>query len=771
MRTKAWPSLQHGIGMIEVMLIIAVFSSLLLAGFLQWRVRSAEEATRQEQTQLAQAETALISYATVNYRLPCPAAVPGGLEDCTTPAQKGWFPAQTLIVSGIDPGVSVKQLRYIVQRGGSDFDLASVASDAWRPVEYSGNSLAMRDTSYSSAPIRTLSDFCARLAQGRSQTYNAGYASVASSPGRLVAFALAHPGLEDKDGDGNLFDGVNALNSTPAFEPADRGSLLSSYDDVVSERSFSSLATAFNCDTLNNSIDSVALAHDLVTVVRGMRDENIDSANTAVAWAAVSAVLAGVAIVQTGVGIASNAGNAGVDAAICAATLGFAVNACAAIGVHAGAAAIGGGVIGLNAVSIGGSIAAIVMAEKAKTKAMASGSDASTISTLTSAVACLPPGDTTTASLTAQSTAAIDSFNAQITQATNTRTIAQIDLAAARIELAQAQVARQNAINQLVAAARNNTAPATSTIDGDINMVVSLGDNLLPLQTDYAYAQATVDAAQTKTINATANLAKYQNMLDNRAAFTISTQTAVDAASVTLANLRSSGASQADIDAAAKTYNLLFADLLILKNQGPPTGSTPTLADLRDGAQVELTDATAALSVAQASLTIADNNRTTSANNYTSAYDNLLLKSAGNYTIFYPPLSSPSFVVSCTTGVAGGPLACGTTTVSTYGDVRAKLIALVGFGGDNGRSAPAADSVFSKPEKIQRKITALESEITAYSNMITDLQTRRDELAAETATALTPLPTCTTTTRNNSPFSPSFAQQIIEVVDRKGGSR
>ena len=123
------------------MILIAVMSSLLIAGFMQWRVKSYESTSRNEQIKLTQADAAVLAFATVAFRLPCPDVDRDGLEDCGANAQKGWLPTTTLRLAGADPGVHAGQLRYLVQRGSPAIDLASGADD-WRPLAYASNAVS-----------------------------------------------------------------------------------------------------------------------------------------------------------------------------------------------------------------------------------------------------------------------------------------------------------------------------------------------------------------------------------------------------------------------------------------------------------------------------------------------------------------------------------------------------------------------------------------------------------------------------------------------------
>ena len=139
---------QRGLGMLEVLLFVFVLSGLVLAGYLGWRERTALQTARIEKSTLSQADQAVITFATVMRRLPCPDTDRDGAEDCGANAQKGWLPSNTLRLAGADPGVAIGQLRYLVQRGATEYDLATL-SDSWRPLEYDDSVptfAAMRDT-------------------------------------------------------------------------------------------------------------------------------------------------------------------------------------------------------------------------------------------------------------------------------------------------------------------------------------------------------------------------------------------------------------------------------------------------------------------------------------------------------------------------------------------------------------------------------------------------------------------------------------------------
>lgn len=719
----------RGFGLLQVLLLIAVVAGLAAMGYMQWRERSAINSARQERQALTQADRAIITYASVAARLPCPDVDRDGLEDCGVGDQKGWLPSVTLSLAGADPGVGVGQLRYLVQRGGGENDL-TLLTDSWRPLEYDDTGrtfAAMRDTPPAGtyqAGITTLADLCQRIDTGRSTAHAPGMAEVRAATVRTVAYALVHPGNDDADGNNSPFDGVNA-SADPAVEDPARRPLLSAYNDIVLEKSYLSLFIGFHCQPLIDSINTVALAHDVVEQVDELKEGNIESAKQSIAFAAVAAGITAIETTATVLEGVSEAGNAAVAWALCAATLGLAVNACAAAPQHTAAIVLTGVSIGLNAASIIANVAAAVMAGNALALADSS-VDASTLT--------CPSADYSQALAAAR---------AEVTDAINDRNAIAAELAAKRNELTAANIARTNAINTLVLRIRQ---PGTSS---------NIDDRVLPLLTaadsweTYSFA---VDAAtrrrdnyQTSVNNWNAQIATYANMIANRS--TMLTQLDAEIAALDLQI------------AAAPTP---AAKEPLQRQRMEKTAQRALLSDPVE-LQKQYDDAVTARNTAQSNLTAAQNDLTTAQANlsawqaaYQTAYNNL--RNAGRYTIVIG--GGPGTVVGCSSTVAG---VCQTGDVNNSDAIRDAIHDLMG----SSSTSPHPDSKYLLPIKIQRTITALEGQLSEANKRVTDAQnlvTRLEGLAGSP-------PPCNITGRGVTPMPPATSMGILIQVDQKGGIR
>lgn len=717
----------RGFGLLQVLLLIAVMAGLASMGYLQWRARTVVDSSRQERQALNQADKAIIAFATVANRLPCPDTNRDGLEDCGAAAdQKGWLPSATLRLAGVDPGVDVGQLRYLVQRGAGANSL-TVLTDAWRPLGYddAGQTFfAVRGGAYPT-DILTLTDLCQRLETARTTPLGPAMAQVNAAPARTVAYALAHPGTSDADGDGDLFDGANsnaAANANQMEDPA-RRPLLALYNDLVLERTFTSLQSDLQCQPLIDSINTVALGHDVADQVADMRADNIESARRAVAFSSLAAIMTALEIVLAVAEGISDAGNAAVDWAACAASLGLAVNFCAAAPQHTAAIALAGGVVyaniaavALNAVAAGIAGTALTLADD----------------TATAADVC-PPMDQT---LLNQMLA---SAQTELTNATNARIAVQAEITNKTIELNAAIAARDTAI----AALRNviRGPGASSQIDG-------LVDPLLTATGSWGEASYSRDVAQSRMTQATrerdlwsAEVTKYNGMLADLPGTIVRLTNEI---AVLDAQIATNPPNKTDLEnqRAGKAAELRMA-------QNPAL-----LTSARDKAVASLATAQGVLDTATATYNAAVLSLSTAQTSYQTAYANLV-NGAGRYAIY----NAGGSVIGhrCTTGCVSGD-------VNILGAFQGALDDLVGSAAS---STPSVDAKYLKPVKIQKELDALNAKLAAAQTRETNAQNQLNQIQEMVNNPAA----CNVTGSAVIPMTPEQAEAILIDVDRKGGTR
>ena len=752
----------RGLTLLEVMLLIAALGGLTLVGFLEWQERSAVQTVRQERQSLSQADAALLAFATVENRLPCPDVDRDGLEDCGGGEQKGWLPTVTLRLAGADAGVGIAQLRYLVQRGGGDADLdLTVLSDRWRPLGYADGGdgfQAMREAPPYPGDILTLPDFCQRVDAGRAAMATAGMAQVNASPARTVAYALVHPGLLDADGDGSLFDGENAAASQRVEDP-DRSPGLATYDDLVLERSFSSLRMAYQCQPLIDSINTVALGLDVTEQVADMREDNIASAQQAVAFAAIGAAITAVETAATVLEGVSEAGNAAVAWAICAASLGLAVNACAAAPQHTVAIGLTGGVIAANIASIAANVVAASMAGNALVLAN-NEIEASDLD-------CGPQPDVGALVAAAQrevadAEAALDALNQQISQKEAER---------------DAAIAQKNAaINNLYFQMRDGGT--WSERDGVIASFLNAAEAWESANTSYAVALAERDALEDARDNWLVTLNNYDYMLANRATLLAQRIDEIAALDQQIAALNAQIANETDPTVRATLEaqrNALYqaraekdADRILLSATSPDS-----LQQERDEAAARYGAAVAALPAANQALSNAQVARTTAQTSYQTYRDAMF--ASGIYRHLW---TDNSYYWTCsaancpaTTNINPTTMLSDSGTYTVY-DVRADVLPVLatlmgGTGDAYGWNHPHENSLFLRPGKLQREIDALELQRVPAQDRVDDAISNLEKVEEEAAK----VPACNITGTGVGPMPPSIAEQVLINVDRKGGTR
>ncbi|EER60643.1 hypothetical protein AcdelDRAFT_1791 [Acidovorax delafieldii 2AN] len=725
--TRPMPRHLRGFGLLQVLLLISVMAGLAAMGYLQWRERAGVESSRQERQVLAQADQAIVAFATVMRRLPCPDTNRDGEEDCgNVDAQKGWLPSVTLRLAGADPGVDVGQLRYLVQRGADANNLTTL-TDTWRPLAYddSGETFSSMQAGSYPSDILTLTDLCQRLETARTTPLGASLARVNTAPLRSVAYALAHPGNTDADGDGDLFDGANSnagANANLMEDPA-RRPLLATYNDLVLERSFTSLQADFHCRPLIDSINTVALGHDVVIQVAQMRDDNIEAAGRAVAFSTLATIMTGLEIALAVAEGISDAGNAAAEWVICAASLGLAVNACAAAPQHTAAIALAGGVVYAN-------IAAAVL--NATAAGIAAGALVLASNTATPDQAC-PPRDT---SLLTQS---LVSAQAELSSAASARLAVQTEVANKTIELNAAIAERDAAVATLVNVVRGGAA--SSQLDGQVSQLIAAAGG-------WGSASYNRDATESRLTQATkerdlwaAEVAKYNAMLADTAGTIARLTSEIAALDALIATNPPNKAALMDQRAGKD------AELKLAKD-------TAGLTAVRDKAAASLATAQAALDNATAARDAAVTSFSTAQTSYQTAYANLV-NGAARYAVYNG--SGQVIGYRCTT-------ACQPGDTSISGALNSALVDLFGPAASSG---PSPDAKYLRPIKVQKELDALNTKLAAAQKRESEAQYQVDQLQQ----MINNPAACNSTGTAVIPMTPDQAQDILVEVDRKGGTR
>lgn len=517
-----------GFGLMEVMLILLLFSGALAAGFVYLKSQTGARQAAAQNDAVRTADQALQGFAASHFRLPCPDTNGDGVEDCAGGAQKGYLPYRTLGLEGYDNRRGPGRLKYLVYRSATT-DLASV-KDLFSPHAWDG-------TAYSYTPAQTNgADFCAALGQSIQETSAAGTAHTVDSGGTLhmVAYALASPGTGDADGDGNAFDGRNA-SANPEMDSPDRTASLGSYDDQVLSRSPQELASFTDCGkilsqtdfqnlqtanpglkdylatdgNLNGSLDGMGLAVDVVNEVNSQKLWSTVTASGLTLVSGVKATILGVKLGNSVIAMATASTLLGTATA----DLSAAIASCAVI-------------VGCFEIPhAAASVAAATVAVAASATAIAAGVVAIASQIVATGLAF---------SVALQAGVALSSNNVDLTDSINTAYTAWQDAktraaaAASAASSAQAVASsanntQTNAWNDLLNAAHSavssfagispSISMASNTYDYLLYAAQSAAQNYVQAQQNVSNAQAAVRAASDKLNSLNTALTQTQTLL------------------------------------------------------------------------------------------------------------------------------------------------------------------------------------------------------------------------------------------------------------------
>lgn len=272
---------QQGMTLIELSLILVVLG-LMTAMLVSMvpsltRLASVEEAL----DDISDTQNAITGFAQTTGRLPCADSDQDGRENC--PAIAGGFPYLTVGLGAPLRNAHGYDYRYAVyaqsnnEAAMNDAEL-TVARVRWQPTVIS-SVLPLTDKSIgrevmgassTKTPTSTPLDLCQALGVAQNSEANGQYLHLEHSGTReAVAYVLVDPGQADSDGNGSLFDGLNAEGM--GFEhpvlSSSRG-----YDDRVSAMRFNQLWEQLGCSA---QLATVGHAHPNVLSMLAMFRQTI----------------------------------------------------------------------------------------------------------------------------------------------------------------------------------------------------------------------------------------------------------------------------------------------------------------------------------------------------------------------------------------------------------------------------------------------------------------------------------------------------------------
>lgn len=218
---------RRGFTLVELAVVLVVLGAL---GMLVTSSFSGVDATRAQQRAKAEADTARLALRTfvlATRRLPCPDSSGDGREGnavgtCPAGLQLGWLPYETL-------GLAPTRIGYGVFRDpalGADLVAAAAAAAA---TPFDDGTLVLRRSLAAAAASPVSSNHPYTTGDGALLGAESCAANMISNP----AFVIVAPAT-DRNGDGDLFDGVNTgLPNAGHCIAAPSRAFDATYDDVV----------------------------------------------------------------------------------------------------------------------------------------------------------------------------------------------------------------------------------------------------------------------------------------------------------------------------------------------------------------------------------------------------------------------------------------------------------------------------------------------------------------------------------------------------------
>jgi prepilin-type N-terminal cleavage/methylation domain-containing protein len=284
------PRSQRGFSLLEMAIGLVILGIVTMALWQFLGTATQQRRTFVQRDLMARADDAVMAFALINNRLPCPASDNGGREDCSL--QVGRLPFRTL---GL-PDARAGFMRYGIYRNqGLDADLG-VAKDRFLPLFTTEDGLATIGPDTQGITINGL-DFCQALRTAMRAPLDAGYLhtqrwDTPASVNGNVAYALSLPGTDG-------FGGSQA-SAAPVFDSPQRPTAggVPSYGDQVRAHGFGQVWSRMRCgDGMAaaghapwNALAAAGLYHQgLVEYEKQLKiSDEIAGANVALALAGVA---------------------------------------------------------------------------------------------------------------------------------------------------------------------------------------------------------------------------------------------------------------------------------------------------------------------------------------------------------------------------------------------------------------------------------------------------------------------------------------------------